>query len=82
MTNKNLSTVICYKQHIPTVYNKGTQWEKSEDTFLAYYYRGTKEQAQAEVDRINTEKPEKLFNGELAKCNDRTYFVKEQEEMY
>lgn len=80
--NKNLRTVICYKQNEPTVYNKGTKWETSEDTFLAYYTYKTKDEAQKEVDEINTNKPEKLFNGEQAKCNERIYFVSEQEEMY
>lgn len=79
---KNLRTVVCYKQHVPTIYNQGTQWEKSCDTFLAYYTYKTVAEAQTEVDRINTEKPERLFNGELALCNDRTYFISEQEEMY
>lgn len=75
-------TVICYKQHTPTIYNKGTQWEKTCDTFLAYYTFKTPEEAQKECDIINATKPERLFNGELAKCDERTYFVSEQEEMY
>ena len=32
-----------------------------------------------EVDEINTTKPKKLWNGELAKCDERIYFVDEQE---
>lgn len=83
MTNKNKKMVtICYKQHQPTIYNKGTKYEKQEDTFLAYYTYKTREEAQIEVDRINTLKPNKLFNGNEAKCNERTYFVDEQEMMY
>lgn len=64
-------TTICYKTSNPIVYNV--------DTFLAYYTYKTREEAQKEVDEINTTKPEKLWNGELAKCDERTYFVNEQE---
>lgn len=64
-------TTICYKTSKPAVYNT--------DTFLAYYTYKTREEAQKEVDEINTTKPEKLWNGELAKCNERIYFVDEQE---
>ena len=64
-------TTICYKTSKPIVHNT--------DTFLAYYTYKTREEAQKEVDEINTTKPEKLWNGELAKCDERTYFVDEQE---
>ena len=64
-------TTICYKTSKPIVHNV--------DTFLAYYTYKTREEAQKEVDEINTTKPEKLWNGELAKCDERTYFVDEQE---
>lgn len=77
-----MMTVICYKTHEPVVYNKGTKYEKKHDTFLAYYTHKSKEEAQKEVDRLNSEKPERLWNGELAHCDERTYFVSEQEEMY
>lgn len=45
-------TTICYKTSNPIVYNA--------DTFLAYYTYKTREEAQKEVDEINTTKPEKL----------------------
>lgn len=77
-----MSTVICYKQSEPTIYNKGTIHEKSCDTFLAYYTYKSVEEAQKEVDEINTNKPERLFNRELAHCDTRTYFVQEQPEMF
>lgn len=64
-------TTICYKTSKPIGYNA--------DTFLAYYTYKTREEAQKEVDEINTTKPEKLWNGEFAKCDERTYFVDEQE---
>lgn len=76
-----MKTVICYKLDKPVIYNKGTKWEKTEDTFLAYYTHKTVEEAQKEVDIINTEKPEKLWNGEPADYEHRIYFASEQEEM-
>lgn len=75
-------TVICYKTKKPEVYNAGTPYETREDTFLAYYTYKSKEEAQKECDDINTNKPQYLFNGQLADCDNRTYFVSEQEEMY
>ena len=70
---------ICYKTSKPIVYNAGTKYESIINTFLAYYTYKTREEAQKEVDEINTTKPEKLWNGELAKCDERIYFVDEQE---
>lgn len=77
-----MMNTICYKTTNPTVYNKGTKWEKTCDTFLAYYTHKNDTDAQAEVDRLNIEKPEFLPTGEAALCNERTYFVNKQEEMY
>lgn len=63
--------VICYKDL------------ETNDSYLAYYtYGKTLEQAKAEADRLNTEKPEFLWNGELAHCDKRIYFAQMQEEMY
>lgn len=77
---KNL--VICYHTNTPVYYNKGTEYEKTRSEFLAYYFNGTREEAEEEVRRINTEKPERLYNGEPAECDERVYYVDEQEEMY
>lgn len=77
-----MATVICYKTNKPTIYNKGTVYETSCDTFIAYYTFKTVDEAQKEVDEINRTKPERLWNGELARCDERTYFVSEQVEMY
>lgn len=62
-----LMTTICYKLNTPVVYNKGTRFETTEDTFLHCYMRGTHEEVQRVVDTLNTE------------VNDRVYFVDEQE---
>ena len=77
-----MSKVICYHTNEPVYYNKGTKYEKTCSDFLAYYFYGTMEQALAEVERLNTKKPERLFNGELAHCDERVYYLDEQEEMY
>lgn len=76
-------TVVCYKLKKPIVYNKGTDYEKSEDKFLAFYSYKTEEEAQEEVDIINKKKPERLWNGEKLDWNNIDYFfVSKQEEMY
>lgn len=76
-------TVICYKTTEPTYYNKGTKYEKTCDTFLAYYTYKTVEEAQTECDKLNTEHPEKLWNGERIDWTKIAYFfVSEQEEIY
>ena len=56
-------TVICYKTIKPTIYNKGTRYESQCDEFLAYYASGDKAAAQAECDKLNAERPSKLWNG-------------------
>lgn len=76
-----LYNTICYKTKTPVVYNKGTQWESSCDEFLAYYTNYSDERAQAEADRLNTEKPEFLPTGAPAHCDERFYFVHKQEAM-
>ena len=47
-----LINAICYKLKTPIVYNKGTRYEKSCDTFLACY-GGSMEAAQRKVDKLN-----------------------------
>ena len=79
-----MRTTICYKTKEPVYYNKGTKWEKTEDEFLAYYCRyENPEKATAEVKRINTEKPDKLPNGQKIDWNKVAYFfINEQPDMY
>lgn len=72
--------VICYKLNTPVVYNKGTQYEKSEDTFLLRYAPTDENARNAEIDRLNA-----LAVGEYIdrykhdKKVDGVYFVKYQE---
>lgn len=77
-----MMTAICYKTTKPMVLNRGTRYEKTYDEFMAYLTYKTPEEAQKEVDAINTNKPEKLFNGAPALCDERTYFVGESEMPY
>ena len=64
-----MKNTICYKM-------------KNGKVFLAYYTNWSDERAQAEADKLNTEKPEKLFNGEPVDWeNIEKFFVHKQEEM-
>ena len=56
-------TTLLYKTKEPVVYNKGTIYEKREDTFLHSYYR-TQEEAQNYVDELNATHPDRAWNGE------------------
>lgn len=78
---KELHPVICYKTRTPIIYNAGTRYETNCDTFLAYYATNY-ETAQAECDKLNTEHPNKLWNGKDLDWNEIDYFfVDEQEAM-
>lgn len=73
-------TVLCYKTVNPTIYNAGTKYESSCDTFLACYWYNDKEKAMTECERLNTEKPAKLWNGLPIDWTKIKYFyVTEQE---
>ncbi len=83
LNEDRLVPVICYKTKEPVYYNKGTQWERTEDHFLMYYFGGTKEQAQEWVDDVNKNHPEKDSLGHTIDWDKIDYFyVDEQEEMY
>ena len=66
-----MRTIICYKLHNPLVFNKGTKYEKREDTFLECYVYGddSEEKAQAKCDELNKT------------VTDRVYFISKQKEM-
>lgn len=67
----------------PVYYNKGTKWESTCDTFLAYYTCTTAEEAQKEVDEMNKNHPEKDACGFPIDWEKVAYFfVSEQEQMY
>lgn len=47
--------VVCYKTKKPTIYNKGTKYEKQCDEFLACYGCADDEKQVALIDRLNTD---------------------------
>lgn len=61
-----MTTTICYKLNTPIIYNEGTEWEKSCDTFLECYC-------------VNTELAHKKVAELNATATDRVYFVDAQE---
>lgn len=61
--------VVCYRT-------------KRGDEYLAYYHHN-KETAQHKVDKLNKDKPQKMWNGINIDWDDVVeFFVHEQEEMY
>lgn len=58
-----MTTAICYKD------------KNINEEFLEYVTYKTLEEAQKEADEINKTKPEKLWNGLPAKCEERIYFA-------
>ena len=78
-----MMNTICYKLKSPIYYNKGTKYETTCDTFLSYYTHLNDEEAQEEAKRLNTEKPDKLWNGKAIDWAEIDYFfVHKQDEMY
>ena len=76
-------TVVCYRTKEPVVYNRGTKSEERCDSFLSYYTYKTPQEAQKEVDTINSTKPDRLCNGDKVDWSVvKEFFVDEQEEMY
>lgn len=55
---------------------------KTGETYLAYVSDSPLAKVQKDADRINTEKPERLWNRMPALCDERIYFAQEQEEFY
>lgn len=66
-------TTLLYKTKEPVVYNKGTSYEKKEDTFLHSYCR-TQEEAQKYADELNNTHPDKTWNGEKINWDKIDYF--------
>lgn len=51
--------VICYKTKTPTIYNKGTKYEKQCDEFLACYGYTDDNKNNAFVNHLNSDKEAK-----------------------
>ena len=77
-----MMTTINYKTRKPVVYNAGTEWEKSNDTFLAYYTFKTIEEAQKEVDELNSTHPTHLPNRQPIDWEKIEYFFVDEQEMF
>ena len=75
-------TTINYKTKVPTYYNKGTEWESSCDTFLAYYTYKTIEEAKIEVEEMNRTHPTHLFNGQPIDWEKIDHFFVDEQEMF
>lgn len=73
-----LHNVICYKAKTPLVVNRGTKYEESFDTFLLCYHYGSDEQAQADIDRLNAEKPDS-FRGVQIDWNKIEYLYRHKQ---
>lgn len=78
-----MMNVVCYKMKEPVVYNKGTQWESSCDTFLYKYVYGNEANAQDLANKLN----QMLMDGVTAHDGlDMTkiakFYPSRQEEMY
>lgn len=78
-----LMNTICYKQKVPTVYNRGTKYEKSCDDFLYQYVCGNDEYAQKVADELNLMLKEGVERRDnLDMTNIAYFYVHKQEEMY
>lgn len=77
-----MMTTINYKVKEPVIYNKGTEWEKSEDTFLSHYTHKSIEKATIEVEEMNRTHPTHLFNGQPIDWNKIDYFFVDEQEMF
>lgn len=75
-------TIVCYKTIKPVVYNKGTKYETTCDTFLSYYTSKTIKEAQSDCDKINVEKPLYLWNGQKIDWNEIDYFYADEQEPF
>lgn len=67
---------ICYKLKTPIIYNKGTKWEKKEDTFLVCYGYTNIIDHNAKLKELNTDEQAKedFCNKHRLKANEIEYF--------
>lgn len=76
--------VICYKLKTPVIYNRGTKWEKQEDTFLACYGYANPEENKRLVNVLNTDDEAKgMFCDKYRlNANNIEYFFHEEQEPF
>lgn len=77
-----MMTTINYVTKEPTIYNKGSKWEASCDTFLAYYTYKTIEEAKAEVEEMNRTHPTYAGNGEPINWEKIDHFFIDEQDMF
>lgn len=75
-------TIVCYKTIKPVVYNEGTKYETTCDTFLCYYTNKTIEEAQKDCDKMNAGKPLYIWNGKEIDWNKVAYFYADEQEPF
>lgn len=71
---------INYRTINDVIYNEGTKWEKRCNEFLAYITNGTIEDAQKECDKLNAERPTKMWNGKKIDWTKIAYFFADEQE--
>lgn len=77
---KEMVNTICYKTKEPIYFNKGTEYEKSCDTFLFTYAPHDKAKAQERIDELNNTKPNKdKFGNKIDWTIVDYFFLSEQE---
>ena len=78
-----MMNTVCYKTRKPVVYNKGTKYETTCNTFLAYYSGKSRTELENYVNMVNTEKPKTVERFGKVDWNEiECFFIKEQEQMY
>lgn len=75
-------TIVCYKTIKPVVYNEGTKYETTCNTFLCYYTNKTIEEAQKDCDKMNAEKPLYIWNGKKIDWDKVAYFYADEQEPF
>lgn len=78
-----MMNVICYKTKDPIVYNKGTKWERSHDTFLYKYVYGNETDTQNLVNELNEMLKDGVTTHDgLDMTKIAKFYPSKQEEMY
>lgn len=77
-----LMNTICYKQKVPTVYNRGTKYESSCDHFLYVYASADKVQAQKRVDELNAKLAQGISKYDDLDMTNIEYFYLDRQEAF
>lgn len=78
-----MMNTVCYKTRKPVVYNEGTKYETTCNTFLAYYSGKNRTELENYVNMVNAEKPETVeIFGKVDWNEIECFFINEQEQMY